>query len=82
MTYRNFLIGELVELQMAVAIVASLLLISATCLSSQLLRTLTVKTLKDSLSKLLLLEFIASAELCAVCFELIVGNSFQVLGHY
>ncbi|EFX67799.1 aquaporin-11-like [Daphnia pulex] len=57
---------------MAAALIASCLLIAASCLSSELLRIIINKNVETPLSKLLCLEFIASAELCAVCFELIV----------
>lgn len=59
---------------MAAALIASCLLIAASCLSSELLRIIINKNVETPLSKLLCLEFIASAELCAVCFELIVGK--------
>ena len=64
---------------MASALIASCLLIAASCLSSELIRILINKNVETPLSKLLCLEFIASAELCAVCFELIVGKRIMVL---
>ena len=64
---------------MASALIASCLLIAASCLSSELIRIIINKNVETPLSKLLCLEFIASAELCAVCFELIVGKRIMVL---
>jgi hypothetical protein len=44
-----------------------------------LIRIIINKNVETPLSKLLCLEFIASAELCAVCFELIVGKRIMAL---
>ncbi|XP_057366183.1 aquaporin-11-like [Daphnia carinata] len=57
---------------MAGSLIASCLLIAACCLFSQLIRVIVDKNVSTPLSKLLFLEFVASAELCAACFELIV----------
>ena len=63
---------------MVAALIASCLLIAASCLVSELLRIIVNKNVVTPLSKLLFLEFIASAELCSVCFELIVGKRIKV----
>ena len=60
---------------MTCPLVASCLLIAASSLVAELARIIVNKAVQNDLSKLLFQEFIASAELCAVCFELIVGNS-------
>lgn len=65
---------------MSSALLASSLLIAASCLVSEFLRIIVNTNVKAPFSKLLCLEFIASAELCAVCFELIVGKEIKVLG--
>lgn len=67
---------------MSSALIASSLLIAASCLVSEFLRILINTNVKAPLSKLLCLEFVASAELCAVCFELIVGKQNYSLRFY
>lgn len=67
---------------MTSALIASSLLIAASCLVSEFLRIIINTNVKAPLSKLLCLEFVASAELCAVCFELIVGKPISILGFY
>lgn len=59
---------------MCVTLLASSLFITASCLVSELLRIIINKHVEAPLSKMLFSEFLASAELCAVCFELIVGK--------
>ena len=62
---------------MVAALVASCLLMAVSCLGAQVLRIVVGKLLAaegSSLARMLCLEFIAAAELCAVCFELIVGK--------
>lgn len=54
-------------------LVISCLFIAVSSIVAELLRSLINAKIKTPLSKLLFLEFIASAELCAVCFELIIG---------
>lgn len=39
------------------------------------LRRVVKSTTKDNIIRQMLLEFVATAELCATCFELIIGNN-------
>lgn len=46
---------------------------------ASLIRKFVEETLKDNFFKQLVFEFIATAELCAACFELIIGKYYKVL---
>lgn len=57
---------------MAVSILVSCLLIAMSSLIAELFRIVINKTVHNPLHRVLFMEFVATAELCAVCFELII----------
>ena len=59
---------------MAIALIVSIGFIVLTCLVAELSRSVVNVTITTPLSRLLFLEFIAAAELCSICFELIIGR--------
>ena len=59
---------------MANPLIVSSVFIAISCLVAEVGRSVINALVKVPLSRLLCLEFIAAAELCAVCFELIIGN--------
>ena len=59
---------------MAIPLIVSIGFIVLTCLVAELSRSAVNATVTTPLSRLLFLEFIAAAELCSICFELIIGR--------
>lgn len=60
---------------MAVPLIVSCLFIAMSCLIAEFIRTVINKVFLDKpLYRVLSLEFVATAELCAVCFELGIGK--------
>ena len=61
---------------MAVPFIVSSLYIALSILIAELSRIAINKVVADKpLYRVLCLEFVATAELCAVCFELVIGNN-------
>lgn len=60
------------------ALAVSTAFIGTCCVLAVIGRYIVQRTVKSTLLRELMNEAIASAELCACCFELIIGNAIEV----